>query len=363
MSTSELRRPVLPVRPELIGKTPYGAPQLDVAVRLNTNENPHGPSPSLIADMLAAARGVLAELNRYPDREAAVLREGLADYLHATTSVALGTENLWAANGSNEALQQVLQAFAGPGRSVLGFEPTYSMHRTIAESTGATYRAIERGPDFGIDTTRAVAAIEHHQPDVTFVCTPNNPTGTYTATETIEAIYDATAGIVIVDEAYIEFSTQPSATRLLTGRPRLLISRTLSKAFGFAGARVGYLAAAPEVIDALRLVRLPYHLSSLTQAVTVAALGHRDELLSTVAQVTAQRDRIVGELETLGLRVCPSDANFVLFTTPGDASQLWRRLVERGVLIRDVGIPQHLRVTAGTERETTAFLDALRRWL
>ncbi|GAA4404055.1 histidinol-phosphate transaminase [Tsukamurella soli] len=351
----------LPLRPELIGKEPYGAPQLDVAVRLNTNENPHSPSAALADDIVAAVRDVVTDLNRYPDREATALRSSLADYLTATTGVAHTHADVWAANGSNEVLQQILHAFAGAGRTVLGFEPTYSMHHTIAESTGATYIAAPRDADYRIDAAAVVAAIERHRPDVTFVCTPNNPTGTSTPLETIEAIYDATEGIVVVDEAYIEFSTQPSAVHLLHGRRRLLVSRTMSKAFGFAGARVGYLAAAPEVVDALRLVRLPYHLSSLTQAIALAALRHRDELLATVDAVVGQRDRIARELSALGLTVAPTDANFVLFSAPdGDATGLWRRLVDAGVLIRDVGFADRLRVTAGTEAETTAFLAALR---
>lgn len=353
----------LPVRPELIGKTPYGAPQLDVAVRLNTNENPHGPSAELVADILTAVRGVVGDLNRYPDREAAELRDRLADYLTATTGVPHTGAGVWAANGSNEVLQQTLSAFAGPGRKVLGFEPTYSMHRTISESTGAEYVSVPRHADYRIDTQAAVDAVNEHQPDAVFVCTPNNPTGTSTPLEAIERIYDATTGVVIVDEAYIEFSEQASAVHLLAGRPRLLVSRTLSKAFGFAGARVGYLSAAPEVVDVLRLVRLPYHLSMLTQAVAVAALAHRDELLATVSDVVRQRDRIARELTDLGISVTPTDSNFVLFAAPGDATDLWDKLVADGVLIRDVSIEGQLRVTAGTEDETTAFLTALRRHL
>jgi len=350
----------LPVRNELIGRTPYGAPQIDVDVRMNTNESPHAPSPAVVEDIRAAVAEIVGDLNRYPDREAVTLRSLLADYLQATTSVPLSSDHIWAANGSNEILLQTMQAFAGPGRSALGFEPTYSMHRSVTEATGAAYHTVARREDFGIDAATALAAVEYHRPDVVFICNPNNPTGTYTDLDTIEAIYDATAGIVIIDEAYIEFCTHPSAARLLTGRPRLLVIRTISKAFGLAGVRVGYLAANPEVVAALRLVRLPYHLSSLTQAVAVAALSRRVELLSTVPEVVTQRERIVDGLSAMGLQVYPSDANFVLFSVPGDAAALWQRLVDRQVLIRDVGIPGHLRVTAGTAEETAAFLETIR---
>jgi histidinol-phosphate aminotransferase len=205
------------------------------------------------------------------------------------------------------------------------------------------------------------------RPDVVFVTSPNNPTGTAVALETIEAIYDATsygqgrAGVVVVDEAYAEFSRAgtPSALTLLPGRPRLIVSRTMSKAFGMAGLRLGYLAAAPAVVDALQLVRLPYHLSSLTQAAARTALAHTDALLATVDEVKAQRDRIVAALPGMGLTSVPSDANFVLFGHFADAPGVWRALLDRDVLVRDVGLPGWLRVTAGTKEETDAFLTAL----
>ena len=358
--TPNSAQPLVPVRPELRGRTPYGAPQLNVAVLLNTNENPHRPSPTLVEAITRACRDAAAGLNRYPDREATTLRTLLADYLTETTGTPLTQNQVWAANGSNEIMQQLMQAFAGPGRTVLGFEPTYSMHRTIAEATGASYLSVPRRADFTVDLDRAVDSVRRHQPDVVFLCTPNNPSGTSAPLDLVTALYDAFAGLLIVDEAYAEFSTRPSATTLLTGRPRLVVARTMSKAFAFAGARVGYLAAHPDVVDALRLVCLPYHLSSLTQTVAVTALKHRAEILSTIDQVIAQRDRLLRELPALGYPVSPSDANFVLFRTRQDATVLWRRLlVDHQVLVRDVGLDGHLRVSAGTADETNAFLNAL----
>ena len=349
----------LPVRDDLVGKSPYGAPQLDVAVALNTNENPHPPSPMLVAEIGVAAAAAAAGLNRYPDREAVALREDLARYLgHGVTA-----DQVWAANGSNEILQQLLQAFGGPGRRALGFEPTYSMHSIISQGTGTEYVAVRRAEDFSISPEAAVRAVREHRPDVVFLCSPNNPTGTALEPAVVEAVHDATHGMVVVDEAYAEFSHRPSLLPLLAGRPRLVISRTMSKAFAMAGARVGYLAADPAVVDALRLVRLPYHLSAITQAVARTALAHADELLGTVDAVKAQRDRIVDELRALGLAVVDSDANFVLFGRfdgPGGQAAVWQALLDRGVLVRDVGLNGWLRATAGTEDETTSFLAAMR---
>jgi histidinol-phosphate aminotransferase len=335
----------LPVRDDLRGAVPYGAPQLDVAVRLNTNENPYPPPPEVVADLSAALAEAAADLNRYPDREAVALRTGLAGYLGHVP------EGTWAANGSNEVIQQLLQAFGGPGRTALGFEPSYAMHRLIALGTGTAWAAEPRAEDFTI--RNAAEAVARHRPDVTFLCSPNNPTGTAVPAATVEEVYDATDGMVVVDEAYAEFSHAPSAVALLPGRPRLVVTRTMSKAFALAGARVGYLAADPAVVDALRLVRLPYHLSALTQAAALTALRHRDALLAQVDALKAERDRLVTALP----RTVPSDANFVLF---GAAAGTWQALLERGVLVRDVGLPGWLRVTAGRPEENDAFLHALR---
>ena len=351
----------LPLRDDLRGRTPYGAPQLDVAVRLNTNENSHDlPEPVALAVVEAVAAQVRT-LNRYPDREFTALREALAAYLGHD----LAPQQLWAANGSNEVLQQLLQAFGGAGRTALGFTPTYSMHSIITQGSGSRWVDGHRGGgagSFDLTAEDVVAQVREVDPDVLFLCSPNNPTGTALDLDVVSAAYDATDhAMVVVDEAYAEFARPgtASALTLLPGRPRLVVTRTMSKAFALAGARVGYLAADPAVCDAVRLVRLPYHLSSVTQAVALAALAHAGPLLATVEAIRDQRDRIVAELPALGLQPVPSDANFVLFAGLADAPRTWQALVDRGVLVRDVGLPGHLRVTAGTTEETTAFLAAL----
>lgn len=328
-----------------------------VRYALNVNENTH-PIPETVArDIVEALAHAVLSVNRYPDREFTALRESLAGYLgHDITA-----EQVWAANGSNEIIQQTLQAFGGPGRTVLGFPPTYSMHPIIAAGTGTSWLTAERDADYAISPQTAVAAIQSQHPDLVFFCAPNNPTGTPLALDTIEAAYAATDGIVFVDEAYAEFmpAGAPSALTLLPGRERLLVSRTMSKAFAFAGARLGYLAADPAVIDAMRLVRLPYHLSALTQAASLAALAHAPEMLAMVDDIAAQRDRMLVELPRLGYRVFDSQANFVLFDGLDDPAATFRALLERDILIRDVGIPGALRVTAGTEAETGFFLRSL----
>ncbi|MBH0131590.1 histidinol-phosphate transaminase [Salinibacterium sp. NK8237] len=345
----------LPIRDDLRGRTPYGAPTDPVRIQLNVNENTH-PIPEAVAtDIVMALAGAVMNANRYPDREFTELRESLAAYL----GHGLAADNIWAANGSNEVLQQTLQAFGGPGRRVLGFPPTYSMHSIIASGTGTEWVTAPRDPGYDITPESVVAAIAEHTPDVVFLCSPNNPTGTPVSNDTIVAAYDATDGIVLVDEAYAEFSDRESALALLEGRPRLLVSRTMSKAFAFAGARVGYLAADPAIADALRLVRLPYHLSALTQAAAVAALAHAPAMLAMVDEIKAQRDRMSAGLEALGFTPVPSESNFVLFGNVADPQELFHKLLIQDILIRDVGIPHHLRVTAGTEEETTAFLDAM----
>lgn len=347
----------LPLRDDLRGKSPYGAPQKSVPVALNVNENTH-PIPEPVArDIVTSLAAAVLGANRYPDREFTALRDSLAEYLgHGLTR-----ENIWAANGSNEVLQQVLQAFGGPGRTVLGFTPTYSMYALLASGTGTEWVAAGRDAEYELTPATAVAAVTAAEPDLVFLCAPNNPTGTPLSLETIEAVYDATDGIVVVDEAYVEFAPHdiPSALTLLPGRERLLVSRTMSKAFAFAGVRVGYLAADPAVTDALRLVRLPYHLSSLTQAAATAALAHSAEMLAMVDDIRVQRDRITAGLTALGFHPYRSHSNFVLFGGVRDPHALFEALLERGILIRDIGLPGQLRVTAGTEAETTAFLDAM----
>lgn len=347
----------LPLRDDLRGQTPYGAPQAALPVALNVNENTHPVPEDVADDILDSLAHALRDVNRYPDREFTALREGFADYLgHGLTR-----EQIWAANGSNEVLQHLLQAFGGPGRTAFGFAPTYSMYPILTRATGAAYAAGTREVDYTLDADDAARQIEAADPDVVFLCAPNNPTGTPLGLGVIEAVYDASRGMVIVDEAYQEFAPREerSALTLLPGRERLVVSRTMSKAFAFAGARVGYLAADPAVIDALRLVRLPYHLSALTQAAATAALRHAPAMLGMVDEIVAQRDRISATLPALGYRPYESWTNFVLFGGVDDPAATWQGLYDRGVLIRDVGIPHSLRVTAGTEAETTAFLDAL----
>ena len=345
----------LPIRDDLRGIKPYGAPQLDVPVSLNVNENTFGiPEPVALSIVEHLSQAVLG-LNRYPDREFLGLRAELAHFLGHE----LNQANVWAANGSNEILQQLFMAFGGPGRNALSFGPTYSMYPNIARLTLTGYHEAPRGSDYELSEQYVVAAINEHRPDIVIICAPNNPTGTAASAELIAAAYEATSGIVIVDEAYAEFSDSPSAISLLEGRERLVVSRTMSKAFAFAGARVGYLAADPAVVDALRIVRLPYHLSALTQAAAIAALQHSDLMLANVEQIKVQRDRIIETAREWGLEPFPSDANFVLVGGFEDPEDIFQKLLAAGVLIRNVGIPGTLRMTAGTEAETTKLLAEL----
>jgi len=347
----------LPLRENLRGKKPYGAPQLTVPVQLNTNENPHPPTRALIDDVAESIRTAAADLHRYPDRDAVALRADLAAYLSEQTGVTVDTVNVWAANGSNEILQQLLQAFGGPGRSALGFVPSYSMHPIISEGIDTEWVEAKRSADFSLDIDYAVAVIAERRPDVVFVTSPNNPTGHSIPAADLVRLLEAAPGIVVVDEAYGEFSAEPSALALIDRfAAKLVVTRTMSKAFAFAGGRLGYLVAAPAVIDALLLVRLPYHLSVVTQAAARAALRHADETLGSVAELAAQRDRVAAALTEQGYDVVPSDANFVLFGRFADAPRAWQRYLDDGVLIRDVGITGYLRATIGLAAENDEFL-------
>jgi histidinol-phosphate aminotransferase len=353
----------LPLREDLRGKSPYGAPQLDVPVRLNTNENPHPPTQALVDDVTRSVDAVARQLHRYPDRDAVALRTDLAAYLKAQTGTALSVENLWAANGSNEIQQQLLQAFGGPGRSAIGFVPSYSMHPILSGGTQTEWLVANRADDFSLDTDVAVHAIKEKQPDIVFVASPNNPSGQSVPLDELRRLLDAmTGGMLILDEAYGEFSSQPSAVKLIDDYPtKLVVTRTMSKAFAFAGGRLGYLIAAPAVIDAMLLVRLPYHLSSVTQAAARAALRHADDTLGSVAKLITERDRVTKALTDMGFRVIPSDANFVLFGEFADAPTTWQRYLDEGILIRDVGIPGYLRATTGLAEENDALLAASAR--
>ena len=346
----------LPIRDSLRGRTPYGAPQLHVPIALNVNENTHEISEDILVDIIQRIAVSLRDINRYPDREFTALRELLATYVgHDLTA-----ENIWAANGSNEILQQMFMAFGGPGRKALSFSPTYSMYSLIAQSTDTQYVEVPRLERYEIDVDLVTRAIAEHKPDIVIICSPNNPTGTPVELEVIEAAYASTDGILVVDEAYSEFSlNENSSLSLLKGRPRLVVSKTMSKAFAFAGARLGYLAADAAVCDAMRLVRLPYHLSALTQAAAEAALTHSTQMLATVADIRDQRDRFYVAMQDLGLDPYRSDANFVLVGGIANPTKTWQDLLDRGILVRDIGIPNTLRITAGTESETTAVIEAL----
>jgi histidinol-phosphate aminotransferase len=352
----------LPLREELRGEVPYGAPQLEVDVRLNTNENPYPPSASVVADIAAAVAEVAGGLNRYPDRDAVTLREDLAGYLaHELNGQHLSVAEVWPANGSNEIMLQLLQAFGGPGRTAVSFAPTYSMYPQYARDTHTRWLTGRRAEDFTLDLPRALELIAEHQPSVILLASPNNPTGTALPLAEVAALCAAAPGLVVVDEAYAEFrrTGTPSALSLRPRFERLVITRTLSKAFAFAGGRLGYLVASPEVVEAVRVVRLPYHLSAISQAAARVALAHAGELLARVDELRAERDATVAWLRGLGLQAADSDANFVLFGTFRDRHAVWQALVDRGVLIREVGPEGWLRVSIGTRDEMDAFRCAL----
>ncbi|MGO1810252.1 MAG: histidinol-phosphate transaminase [Canibacter sp.] len=346
----------LPLRDNLVGMKPYGAPQEPVPVSLNVNENTHPIPDHVINDIADKLHDALRGVNRYPDREFSALRAALADYLgHDLTP-----EQVWAANGSNEVLQQLLQAFGGPGRSFLSFTPTYSMYSLLANGTDTEWVPVPRPDDYALTPEHVVEALQHHRPSLAILCGPNNPTGTSLDLDVVRAAYEAFDGILIVDEAYFEFEEEAeSALTLLENRPRLVISRTMSKAFAFAGVRLGYFAADPAIVDAVRLVRLPYHLSALTQAAATAALSHAKTMLATVDAIRGQRDRLAEALERLGYIVHQSGTNFILVGGFHDTDRMFAQLFERGILVRNLGIPGHLRITAGTETETTQLIDAI----
>ncbi|MBS43138.1 MAG: histidinol-phosphate transaminase [Nocardioides sp.] len=350
-----------PLREELRGLEPYGAPQLDVPVQLNTNENPYGPSEACVADIAASVAEAAAGLNRYPDREHVALREGLAAYLSRDTPHGIVAEQVWAANGSNEVMLQLLQAFGGPGRTAVSFAPTYSMYPEYARDTATRWVAGRRADDFTLDLDAALALVESERPSLVLLPSPNNPTGTALEPSVVGALCEALGdGLLVVDEAYGEFrrAGTPSALELLPTHRNLVVTRTMSKAFALAGGRLGYLAADPAICDAIRVVRLPYHLSAVTQAVALAALRHEQELLGQVDALRAERDASVTWLREQGLRVADSDANFVLYGRFADRHAHWQALLEHGVLVREVGPDGWLRVSVGTPAEMAAFRGA-----
>jgi len=352
----------LPLRDALRPLSPYGAPQVPAQASLNTNENPYSPSATLQKAITDAVANVAANLNRYPDRDATKLRTDLAGYINELSGTKFSAENIWAANGSNEIIQSIFLAFAQG--SVLGFTPSYSMHPLIAKTTGAQWIDGKRNSDFSLNTADAVAKILANKPSLTFITTPNNPTGGAVTIESIQLLADAAkavGGLLVVDEAYAEFSQEISAVTLIANNPHIIVIRTMSKAFAFAGARVGYLVSDQAVKDAMMIVRLPYHLSALTQAAALVAIEHRAELLGGVSTLIAARENVVSELHAMGLTTIPSSANFVLFTGfKQEAPQLWAEMLEKGVLIRDVGLSGYLRVTIGNEAENQLFVSALK---
>ena len=370
----------LPLRPDLEGETPYGAPEIDVPVRLNVNENPYPPSAAVIESIATAVAQAAQGLNRYPERDFPRLRAALADYLAAESGAHLTPEQIWAANGSNEIMLHVLQAFGGPGRTCLTFTPTYSMYPEYARDTLTDYATRARRQDFTLDTDAAVSAINELRPAVIILASPNNPTGTALPLEDIKRILEAARGhgpilgaeigsparasdcVVVIDEAYAEFRRPgvPSALELVgPAHPHLAVTRTMSKAFGAAGLRLGYLAADRALVDALRVVRLPYHLSAVTQAAALAALSHRDELMAQVASLRDERDAFVEWLRAQGLVAHESDANFVLFGPFPDREAVWQALLDAGVLIRVVGPEGFLRASIGTPDEMARLRTAL----
>jgi histidinol-phosphate aminotransferase len=355
-----------PLREELVGLAPYGAPQLDVPVQLNVNENPYPPSAAVVDDIAASVASVAGTLNRYPDREFTELRTALAAYLNSDGGQGVTPAQVWAANGSNEVMLHLLQAFGGPGRTAVSFAPTYSMYPEYARDTGTRWVEGRRADDFALDPDAARELVLRERPSVVLLPSPNNPTGTALPLATVEALCEAANesggdGLVVVDEAYAEFrrTGTPSALELLPSLRNLVVTRTMSKAFALAGARLGYLAARPEICDAIRVVRLPYHLGAVTQAAALAALRHADELLARVDDLRAERDATAGWLTGRGLEVAESDANFVLFGRYADRHAVWQGLLDRGVLIREVGPDGWLRVSVGTGQEMAAFRDAL----
>lgn len=352
----------LPIRASLAPLSPYGAPQVEADAALNTNENPFSLSQPLIDAISKQISVVASTLNRYPDRDALTLRKALAEYINSQSCTEFTSSQIWAANGSNEIIQSLFLAFGGQG--AIGFIPSYSMHPLIAKVTSTHWIDGKRQGDLSLDVKSATSQIEQNPTGLIFLTTPNNPTGEALTISEIKEIAKYVTGLLVIDEAYAEFSDEESAVTLIAENPQIVVIRTMSKAFAFAGARVGYLVAHPSVIDAMVLVRLPYHLSTLTQSAALVALDFKSELLSGVAQLRVQRDRVAVALESMGLKVLPSKANFLLFTGFAESSaDLWQSMLDRGILIRDVGLSGYLRTTIGTPAENEKFLSALQECL
>jgi histidinol-phosphate aminotransferase len=350
---------VLTVRDDLAGLAPYVSPQQPARYRMNTNESPY-PPPQALVEEIASELSEIA-LNRYPDRDASRLYDALAAHLEWPE------EGLWVANGSNEVFMHLFLAFGGPGRRALLFEPTYSMHSLIPRIAGTEVIQLQRDEALLVDLDRAVDVTAERRPEVTIVCSPNNPTGGSEPLTTIETLLEESPGIVVVDEAYGEFADPGnSAKALLKDNPNLVLTKTFSKAWRLAGVRIGYMLADPDLVAELARVRLPYHLSTITQVIGEVAIRHAEETLELARAITGERDRIIVELQRLGVKSHPSDANFVLFEVE-DADVVFKKLLERGVLVRNYsdvgGLEGCLRVTAGLPDETEAFVAAMEQVL
>lgn len=351
---SEGVRPIH-VREDLAKVLPYGAPQLDVAVRLNTNETAQTP-PQVFTSVLAARLDGLT-LNRYPDRQHHELRQRLGERVNKDAA------SLWAANGSNEILMQLLQAYGGPSRTLMYPHPSYSMYPELGRTTLTSTVSFPLDDGFQLSAATAIAACEQHDPDIIIIPSPNNPAGTLMAHEAIGALHDASRALIIVDEAYIEFAAA-SATVLpfMDELERLVIVRTFSKAFRLAGLRLGYVIAPSWVVDDLQKVRLPYHLDTIKQVAAITAIEHEDAFLTHRQQVADERQRLTEMLRRRAdITVYDSAANFFLLRSV--THDLFTQLLEHGVLVRDFSTVQGLegcvRVTVGTPEENDRFLSAL----
>lgn len=345
----------VPVRDDLRALEGYHSPQVHVDVRLNTNESPFAP-PAAWYDAFAAELSRV-EWHRYPDRAAAALRAGIAQ-LHQVRP-----DQVFVANGSNEVLQTLLLTFAGPGRAVATFEPTYQLHGHIARLTGASVLEGERAVDFSLDLAEVRRVLAAGSPVVTFLCSPNNPTGLVESQADVLTVLGLVPGLLVVDEAYGQFADW-SAIGLVDDETPLVVTRTFSKTWSMAGSRLGYLIGPAWLVAELDKVVLPYHLDAAKQIAGRLALTFVDEMEARVQFIVAERERLSAELAAMDLDVFPSGANFILFRPRSMAGRaVWQRLLDRNVLIRDCsGWPRLgdcLRVTVGTASENDQFLAAL----
>lgn len=353
--SSGARRP-FELRDDLAKLPPYRAPQDDAPIRLNTNESPYPPPDKVMAEVAEGVRRL--PLNRYPDRDAQGLRRALSERNEWPA------DGVWAANGSNEIIQTLMLAFGGAGRRALLFEPTYAMHSHIALVTGTGVVRRQIDEPWILDPTAVAAAVSESEPALTFVCSPNNPTGNAQPVEAVEAALSAGSGLVVVDEAYGEFGGV-SALGLAGKHDRVVVVRSFSKSWRLAGVRLGYLLAHPWLVEAIQVARLPYHLSATTQLIGETVLRHAQAALAAVTEIVMERERLAKELARVpGIEVFPSDANFLLLRTPVEATPLWRRLAAAGVLVRDFssvpGLERCLRVTVGTADQNATFVETLR---